>query len=193
MSIRLPPQVREQISMIVILMGVTGAGKTTAGTLLAKRLGWKFEDADSFHSPANIQKISQGVPLDDSDRAPWLQALRAAISRWIEEHENVVLACSALKRSYREELGANRKDVIIVYLKGSVELIHQRLRLRSEHFATEKILASQFATLEAPDETGGFQHRSRLERVIVVDVEQTPEEIVAEIVSGINLSEGNIR
>ncbi|GAC1433763.1 MAG: gluconokinase [Terriglobales bacterium] len=179
--------------MIVILMGVTGAGKTTVGTLLAQGLGWEFADADSFHSPANIEKISQNVPLDDSDRAPWLQALRAAISRWIEEHENVVLACSALKRSYRKELGANRKDVIIVYLKGSEELIHQRLRLRSEHFATEKILASQYATLEAPDEIGGSHRRDTSERVIVVAVERTPEEIVAEIMRGINLSEGNIR
>lgn len=179
--------------MIVILMGVTGAGKTTVGMLLAQRLGWEFADADSFHSPVNIQKISQGVPLDDSDRTPWLQALRAAISGWIEAHENVVLACSALKRSYREELGANRRDAIIVYLKGSEELIHQRLRLRSEHFATEKILASQFATLEAPDETGEVQPRNTSERVIVVDVERTPDEIVSEILSSLKLPEGENR
>ncbi len=179
--------------MIAIVMGVTGAGKTTVGTLLAEKLGWKFADGDSFHSSDNIQKISQAIPLDDIDRAPWLQALSAAISSWIEEHENVVLACSALKRSYREALGAGQKVVIVVYLKGPEELIHQRLRLRPGHFATENILASQFETLEAPDETDEIESRNNGGGVIVVDVVDTPEEIVSGILSKLKLRDRNAR
>src|ERR1041385_7054865 len=88
--------------VVLILMGVTGAGKTTVGELLAQRLGWHFADADEFHSPGNIQKMTQGIPLDDSDRVPWLQVMRGAITRWNDSGENVVLGCSALKRSYRD-------------------------------------------------------------------------------------------
>lgn len=149
-------------------MGVTGSGKTTIGVLLAQRLGWEFADADSFHSTANVEKIRLGIPLDDADRAPWLRSLREAMKGWFEGHKNVVLACSALKRSYRDELyiaGETR----LVYLKGSYDLICQRLRQRHGHFASETILASQFAALEEPDDA------------ITVSVDRTADEIVAEI------------
>src|SRR2546422_3565699 len=104
--------------MIILVMGVTGAGKTTIGSLLARQLGWEFVDADSFHSPENVEKIRQGIALSDADRAPWLRAIRDAILKWIAERKNVVLACSALKRSYRKELAvwAGVKDG---FLKGN--------------------------------------------------------------------------
>lgn len=131
-------------------MGVTGAGKTTIGVLLAQRLGWEFVDADSFHSPANVEKIRQGIPLDDADRAPWLRSLRQAVQGWAAQRRGVVLACSVLKRSYRAEL-CIAGETRFVYLKGSYDLIFQRLRQRHGHFASESILASQFAALEEPN------------------------------------------
>ena len=149
-------------------MGVVGAGKTTVGRLLAGQLGWEFVDADSFHSAANVEKIRLGIPLDDADRGPWLKAIREALNGWIAKKQNVVLACSALKKIYREELDGG-VDVKLVYLKGTYEIIYQRLGLRRGHFATEKLLVSQFAILEEPE--GG----------VVVDVRQTPGDIVEEI------------
>ena len=117
--------------MVILVMGVTGAGKTTVGKLLAATLEWKFADADDFHSTANVDKISRGIPLEESDREPWLTTLTAAITRWIEEKENVVLACSALKRSYRKALGVEESaNAKVVYLKGSYDLIYNRLRGR---------------------------------------------------------------
>jgi gluconokinase len=159
-------------------MGVTGAGKTTIGALLAQRLDWEFVDADSFHSPANVEKIRLGIPLDDADRAPWLRSLRQAMEGWVAERKNVVLACSALKRSYRDELyiaGQTR----FVYLKGSYDLIYQRLRQRHGHFASEKILASQFATLEEPD------------NAITVRVDRSEDEIVADIMQALGADHGH--
>jgi gluconokinase len=149
-------------------MGVVGAGKTTVGRLLAGQVGWEFVDGDSFHSPTNVEKIRLGIPLDDADRGPWLKAIREAINRWIAKKQNVVLACSALKRIYREELDGGA-EVKLVYLKGTYEIIYQRLGLRQGHFATEKLLASQFAILEEPEDG------------VVVGVEQSPEHIVSEI------------
>ncbi len=154
--------------MIVIVMGVVGAGKTTIGVLLAEQLGWEFVDADSFHSATSIEKISHGIPLDDEDRAPWLKALEDAVQRWLEEGRNVVLACSALKRSYREEIGIG-PGVKLVYLNGSPEVIAERLRLRKGHFANAQILQSQLAALEEPEDA------------VTVDVGPPPEAIVAEI------------
>src|SRR5260370_473488 len=132
--------------LVLILMGVVGAGKTTVGTLLAHELGWRFADADDFHPPENIEKIRSGIPLADSDRTPWLAAMRNAILEWNVAGENVVLACSALKRSYRDELRS--RPVRLVFLKGNYALLLERLRARHGHFADEKILASQLATLE---------------------------------------------
>ena len=153
--------------MVLILMGVVGSGKTTVGKLLAHKLGWQFADADDFHPTASIEKIRRGLPLDDCDRAPWLSALHKAIEQWNESQQNVVLACSALKRSYRDQLRAGM--VQFVYLKGSYELIASRLRSRQGHFASESILASQFADLEEPADA------------ITVGVDQTPEAIAAKI------------
>jgi gluconokinase len=154
--------------VIVIVMGVEGSGKTTIGSLLARQMGWEFVDADRFHSPANIEKIRRGIPLNDADRAPWLKAIHDAVEPWRAEHRNVVLACSALKRSYREQIGIG-PDIGLIFLQGNYELIAQRLRDRHGHFANEQLLASQFATLEEPEDA------------MRVDVSQTPEEIVAEI------------
>jgi gluconokinase len=154
--------------MIAIVMGVTGSGKTTVGRLLAEQLGWTFADADDFHPRANVEKMERGVPLNDDDRAPWLDRLRAQVMNWIANGQSAVLACSALKRNYRQELSVG-PEVRFVYLKGSPELIAKRLRLRRGHFADEKILAGQFADLEEP------------ETAVTVDIAQTPEKIVAEI------------
>jgi gluconokinase len=155
--------------MIVIVMGTAGSGKTTIGKLLAAQLGWEFADADNFHSPANVAKMSRGIPLDDADRAPWLDALRAAIVRWIGERQNAVLACSALKAGYREHLRVSA-EVRFIYLKGSYETIAKRMHVRKKHYAPEELLASQFATLEEPGDDA-----------IRVDVEPPPETIVAEV------------
>jgi gluconokinase len=156
-------------------MGVTGAGKTTIGRMLAKELGWKFADADDFHSAANKEKMSRGIPLNDADREPWLEAIRAAMLQWSAAHQNVVLACSALKSSYRERLEIG-PEVKFVYLRGSYETIYQRLLSRHGHFATEKILSSQFEALEEPADA------------IVVDIGKSPEGIVNEIGERLKLS-----
>jgi len=156
-------------------MGVTGAGKTTIGSLLAEQLGWEFADADSFHPAANVEKMSHGIPLTDADRAPWLAAMRSAIQRWIGERNNAVLACSALKRSYREQLLLS-PDVRLVYLRGSYESIARQLRLRHGHFASEAILANQFATLEEPQDA------------IAIDVGHDPATLVREIRAQLGLS-----
>jgi gluconokinase len=154
--------------LVIVLMGVTGSGKTTVGRLLAARLGWEFADADQFHSPANVKKMAQGIVLTDADREPWLAVLRQAIVRWLAEDKNAVLACSALKRSYRDNLGVGG-EVRLVYLKGSYDLIASRLRERHGHFATEAILADQFANLEEPQES------------VTVNIQPSPLEIVSEI------------
>ena len=154
--------------MIAIVMGVTGSGKTTVGRLLAEELGWTFADADDFHPRANVEKMERGIPLNDDDRGPWLERLRIQITDWIAKSQNGVLACSALKRTYRQELSVG-PEVRFVYLKGSPELIAQRLRARRGHFADEKILGGQFADLEEP------------ESAMTVDISQTPEKIVDEI------------
>jgi gluconokinase len=154
--------------MVVVVMGVVGAGKTTVGKLLAQELGWEFADADAFHSPVNVNKISEGIPLTDEDRKPWLEALRNAIQEWVALKRSMVLACSALKESYRAELRVG-PDVQFVYLQGSYDLIESRLGGRHGHFATSQILTSQFAILEEPADA------------IVVGVDAPPAEIVADI------------
>jgi gluconokinase len=154
--------------VIVLLMGPAGSGKTTVGKLLASQLSWKFADGDDFHPPANIEKMARGVGLTDEDRVPWLISIRDAMRQWQAQERNVVLACSALKRSYREILEIN-SNVQLVYLKGSPELLQGRLRSRKGHYANEQLLASQLADLEEPTEA------------ITTNAAGSPEEIVAEI------------
>ena len=161
--------------MIIIVMGVTGAGKTTIGSLLADKLGWMFVDADVFHPPENIEKIRRGIPLTDDDRWPWLERLRAEIAAWIAQRRNVVLACSALKRGYRLRLEVG-PEVRFVHLKGSADLIARRLRSRKGHFADEHILAGQFADLEEP------------ETALTLEITASPQEIVAWIREGLGLT-----
>jgi len=154
--------------MIIVVMGVTGSGKTTIGRLLAKRLGWEVVDADQFHSAASKAKMHAGIPLTDADRFPWLTAIHDQIAKWITLKQDVVLACSALKQSYRQLLW-NGPEVQFVYLKGSYDLIAERLRTRRGHFADEHILAGQFVDLEEPADA------------ITVDIHPSPEAIVDEI------------
>lgn len=164
--------------MIVLIMGPTGAGKTTIGSLLASRLGWPFADGDDFHPPANIEKMRRGISLNDADRIPWLEAIREAVLRWIAQGQNTVLACSALKHAYRERLRVG-PEVKLVYLKGSYDLIRMRLRERHGHFANESILAGQFADLEEPEDA------------VKVDASLEPEEIVAEIRKQLGLAQNS--
>jgi gluconokinase len=161
--------------MIVIVMGTTASGKTTIGSLLAERLGWEFVDGDDFHPAANVEKMKHGIPLTDADREPWLRVLHDKIVQWSAEERDVVLACSALKQSYRDELRATR-DVRFVYLKGSYELFSQRVLARKGHFAKQDLLASQFAALEEPTDA------------ITVDAAPSPEQIVGEVRAQLGLT-----
>ncbi|MEG4291595.1 gluconokinase [Microcoleus sp. C2C3] len=155
--------------MITIVMGVSGSGKTTVGKLLAQSLNWDFSDADDFHPSANIEKMSRGIPLEDADRLPWLLQLQAAIDRWLLENKNVVLACSALKASYREMLCRDLQRMKIVYLKGSFHLLATRLKSRENHYMKADLLLSQLDTLEEPEDA------------IIVDASQPLELIVRQI------------
>jgi gluconokinase len=154
--------------MIVIVMGTTGSGKTTIGSLLAKRLGWEFVDADAYHPSANVEKMGRGIPLTDADRMPWLKILHDKIAEWIAERRNVILACSALKQSYRDELVIG-SEVKLVYLKGTYELFSERVLARKGHFAKQDLIASQFATLEEPKDA------------VVANAGKSPQEIVEEL------------
>ena len=155
--------------MIVIVMGVSGAGKSTIGKMLAAKLNWGFCDADSLHPPANIEKMSKGIPLTDADRVPWLLAMQNAIARWLQEDRDMVLACSALKSSYRDILVSDRSKIRLVYLKGSFQLIQERLKQRQNHYMSLDLLQSQFDTLEEP------------EGAIYVDISQPMDAIVQQI------------
>ncbi len=165
--------------MVILLMGVSGTGKTTVGQLLASGLSWDFADGDDYHPASNVEKMRNGIPLTDADRDPWLEALRRLIAAWINAGKNAVLACSALKRAYRDRLRIS-PEVRLVYLRGSPELLRQRLRARHGHFMTERMLNSQLETLEEPEES---------EHAIVVDVDQSPAQIVAEIRANLRLAE----
>jgi gluconokinase len=156
--------------MVIVLMGVSGTGKTTVGKLLAARLGWNFIEGDDFHPTANVRKMSEGVPLTDEDRCPWLQALRQRIEVACKQGENIVLACSALKQEYRRYLERNDLECVhYVFLHGSEELISRRLADRQGHFMAPTLLKSQFEALEVPVGT------------IQVDITPPPEVIAADI------------
>ena len=154
--------------MVLLLMGVAGSGKTLIGSHLAKALNWQFADADEFHPATNIQKMSQGVPLTDADRDPWLRGMREAIDNWIKSGQSAVLACSALKQRYRDRLAAG-PEVKIVYLKGDADVIYRRLSQRQGHYMKAEMLFSQFADLEEPADA------------IVLNVAGSPDQIVSEI------------
>jgi gluconokinase len=135
--------------MFIVITGVAGAGKTTVGKLLAKIPGWQFYEGDDFHPAANVEKMRRGEALTDADRQPWLDALRAVIQSSLANGENGILACSALKRSYRERLRVN-EQVVFVHLAATPELIERRLEERKGHFMSPSLIESQFATLETP-------------------------------------------
>ena len=163
--------------MIVIVFGVSGAGKTTIGKLLAEGLGWRFLEADDFHPRANIEKMRSGRPLTDEDRGPWLERLREQIMRSLAAQENALFACSALKRVYRERLRGS-DDVRFVFLRGNYVLIENQLRRRRGHFMNPALLRSQFADLEEP--------RS-VEDAVTIELGRPPEELVEEIKTKLHL------
>jgi gluconokinase len=157
---------------VIVLMGVSGSGKTTIGALLAGTLGWPYAEADAFHSPANVAKMAAGQPLTDEDRWPWLRAIGAWIDDRLARGERGVVSCSALKRAYRDLL--RRPGVEVVYLRGSRDLVARRMAARQQHFFKPALLDSQFATLEEPAPDEG---------VVTVPIDGTPQEIVAAIVA----------
>lgn len=159
--------------VIAIVMGVSGSGKTTVAALLAAALGCQLQEGDDLHPAANVEKMHGGTPLTDADRLPWLQKIAEVIDGWRVRSESGVLTCSALKRSYRDIVIGDRKDVTLVYLKGSYDLIHRRMAARQEHFMPVALLDSQFDALEEPTPD---------EQAIIVSVGQPPAEIAAEIV-----------
>lgn len=136
--------------MVIVLMGPAGAGKSTTGSVLAERLGWRFVEGDEYHAGASVAKMTAGVPLTDADRAGWLRALRQAIVDSLERREQVVLACSALTRAHRQALASGLRGVRFVYLKVGRDLLRERLHARRDHFAKASLLDSQLATLEEP-------------------------------------------
>jgi gluconokinase len=159
--------------VIVIVFGVSGAGKTTIGELLVRELGWHFYEADEFHSDASVEKMRRGVALTDEDRWPWLEKLRELVEQSVAANENAVLACSALKRAYRERLRVNA-EVKFVFLRGDYAVIEKQLRQRSGHFMNPELLRSQFADLEEPKPD---------EDVVTIELGRTPPALVEEIKS----------
>ena len=163
---------------VIVVMGVSGSGKTTIANELARQLGWPFEDGDWFHPPANVEKMHSGVALTDADREPWLRA----IARWIDDTRAAgrhgIVASSALKRRYRDVLIGDRPDVRLVYLKGDAPLIARRIATRHEHFMPASLLESQFEALEEP---GPDEHP------IVVSIEPSPRAIAAQILGALRL------
>ena len=167
----------DQQTRAIILMGVSGAGKTTIGRRLAKELGWTFYDGDDFHPKVNVRKMRGGEALTDDDRRPWLRALQCHIADLLSEGEPAVVACSALKEDYRKALLKGNEGARVVYLKGSYTLIEERLKERRGHFFDAELLASQFEALEEP------------KNAIIVDISQSPKEIVREIEKRLDLEE----
>src|SRR6202023_1082193 len=166
--------------MIVVVMGVSGSGKTTVASLLAEMLGWQFQEGDKLHPPENVEKMSAGIPLTDADRLPWLRKIAQAIDDWRSHGQSGVLTCSALKRSYRDIIVGDRPDVRLVYLKGSHDLIRQRMAARHGHFMPTALLDSQFATLEEP---------SPDENAIVVDIGGSPDKIAPAVANRLGVAQ----
>lgn len=169
--------------MIVVVAGVAGSGKTTVGQQLARRLNWTFEDGDSFHPAANVAKMRAGLPLTDADRAPWLHAMESWMDDVIASGQSAVLACSALKRSYRDELLGGRKQALMVFLAISKEQDEARVMARKGHFFVEPLVASQFADLQPPE-----PDESRVYAVTTGD--QPPGQLAADIIARLHLRPG---
>lgn len=166
----------------LVVMGVSGSGKTTIASRLAKKLGWEFRDGDDFHPPANVAKMKAGTPLTDQDRKPWLEAIAAWIVGLETEGRHGVVGCSALKRAYRRILVGGAPDAVrIVYLEGSRELIGNRMAKRKGHFMPTGLLDSQFKTLEPPEAD---------ERPITVSIEGEPDAVVDEVVAALQRETG---
>lgn len=178
MPIRSTPDASPPVPAVVIIMGVSGCGKSTVGALLAHRLGWDFEDADWFHPASNVDKMHDGIPLTDEDRWPWLNAIAAWIDKTRRSGGHGVIACSALKRRYRDFLIGDRANVRLIYLKGDETLIGRRIATRHEHFMPRSLLHSQFVALEEP---GPDEHP------VVASIEPRPSVIVARILSALNV------
>ncbi len=159
----------DQSPTVLILMGVMGSGKTTIGKMLSERLGWPFYDGDDFHPRENVEKMRAGIPLNDDDRRVWLEELHLMVEGWLAKGQSTLLACSALKKMYRDILGVDQKRVETVYLKGSFELLSDRIERRRHPYMNKGLLGSQFKTLEEPKEG------------MIIDVSGTPEETVEEI------------
>ncbi|TWT08866.1 gluconokinase [Reyranella sp. CPCC 100927] len=159
--------------LVVVAMGVSGCGKSTIGSKLAAALDGDYAEGDAFHPPANVAKMKSGQPLDDTDRQPWLEAMAAAIGRWSRQARPTVLACSALKRAYRDILRTGSPELRFVYLAGDKTLIAARLAARTDHFMPAALLDSQFAALEPPGS----------DEAITVSIDQPPDAIVAEAVA----------
>ena len=168
----------------LIVMGVSGSGKSTIAAALSERLGWRFEDGDSFHPASNVAKMRAGHPLTDEDRWPWLNAIADEIARACNKGEPIIIACSALKHAYREVLLRGRDDVRFVFLKGTQELIADRLAHRKGHFMPPGLLTSQFNTLEPPEAS---------EHVITASIDESVEAIVDGIVRQLKIDGGRSR
>jgi carbohydrate kinase (thermoresistant glucokinase family) len=162
---------------IAVVMGVSGSGKTTVAAGLGQQAGWILLEGDSFHPPANVAKMKAGIPLTDADRWPWLRAIAARADELRAAGQSAAVACSALKRAYRDALIGNRRDVVLVYLRGSKDLIARRIKARRGHFMPPALLDSQFATLEEPGPD---------ENPIIVDIGGTPEAEIADAINQLN-------
>jgi gluconokinase len=168
-----------EVPCALVVMGVSGSGKSTIADKLAERLNWSYEDGDKFHPASNVAKMRAGQPLTDEDRRPWLQAIADEIDRVCKAGQNAVIACSALKRAYRDILLHGRNDVRIIFLRGTQDLIANRLAERKGHFMPAGLLASQFKTLEPPDAS---------ENPVIVSIDASVDAIVDDIVRQLRLS-----
>jgi gluconokinase len=168
------------IPSVIVVMGVSGSGKSTVASMLANRLQWTYEDGDWFHPETNVEKMHHGEPLTDQDRLPWLRAIAAWIDNTRKAGTHGVIACSALKRAYRDILVGARRDVRLVFLKGDSELIARRIAARDDHFMPTSLLDSQFAALEEP---------AADERPVTVSIEPHPRDIVDSIIAKLGIAE----
>ena len=162
--------------MVIVIIGPMGCGKSTIGSMLAEQLNWDFDDADDFHPPENVEKMRSGIPLDDNDRFGWLTTLRERMQEKIRQKRNLILACSALKQSYRDILGIDQEQIFSVYLKGSRKVLQERLTARSHQYMNDSLLNSQLQTMEEPADG------------LTVTIDGNPASICAEIIQGLGIT-----